>query len=73
MTVTIGVTHEADRNSKDIEIVISTTEHNKERGRPSSDKSAQSPTVSRRSALLKENPQPGTSHARKIQSTNSMG
>jgi hypothetical protein len=45
-------------------------EHYKERGRPSNDKGAQSPTVSRRSALPKKNPQLGTSHVRKIHSTN---
>jgi hypothetical protein len=62
---------ELDRNSEEIEIVIITIEHNKERGRPSNEKSVQSPVVSRRSALPKANPQPRTSHARKIHSTNS--
>jgi hypothetical protein len=62
---------EADRDSGDIETVISTTEHHKERGKPSNEKNAQSPVVSRRSALPKTNPQPGTSHTRKIQSNNS--
>jgi hypothetical protein len=36
-----------------------------------SDKNVQSPVVSRRSALPKENPQPGTSHTRKMHSNNS--
>jgi hypothetical protein len=48
--------HEADRDFEYIETVISTTEHHKERGKPSSEKKFQSPTVSRRSALPKENP-----------------
>jgi hypothetical protein len=34
------------------------------------EKIAKSPTISRMSALQKENPQPGTCHARKIHSTN---
>jgi hypothetical protein len=71
MTVTILVIKKPIENSEDIEIVISTTECHKERGRPSNDKNFQSPTISRRSALPKENPQPGTSHTRKIQSNNS--
>jgi hypothetical protein len=37
---------EADRDSGDIETVISTTEHHKERGKPSSEKNVQSPVVS---------------------------
>jgi hypothetical protein len=47
---------EADRDSGYIKIVISTTEHHKERGKPSSDKNVQSSVVSRRSSLPKENP-----------------
>jgi hypothetical protein len=62
---------EADRDSGDIETFISTTEHHKERGKYSSDKNVQSPAVSRRSALPKANPQPGTYHTRKMHSNNS--
>jgi hypothetical protein len=62
---------EADRDSDDIETIISTTEHHKERGKPSNEKNAQSPVVSRRSVLPKINPQPETSQQRKIQSNNS--
>jgi hypothetical protein len=62
---------EADRDSGDIEIVISTTEHHREIGKPSSEKNVQSPVVSRRSSLSKANPQPGTSHTIKMHSNNS--
>jgi hypothetical protein len=37
---------EVDRNPGDIETVISTTKPHKERGKPSNEKSAQSPTIS---------------------------
>jgi hypothetical protein len=44
-----------NENSGDIETIVSTTEHYKERGKPSSERSAQSPIVSHRSVLPKSN------------------
>ena len=47
---------EADKDFGDIEVVISTTEHHREIGNPSSEKNVQSPAVSRRNTLPKTNP-----------------
>jgi len=46
---------EVDKDSSDIENVITTTEHHNERGKPSNENNYQSPVVSRRNSLPKTN------------------
>jgi hypothetical protein len=61
---------EDNKDSGDIEIVISTTKNHKERGKTSNEKNSQSLVVSQRSVLPKTNPHPRTSQQIKIQSNN---
>lgn len=53
----------------DIETIVSTNEGHKQRGKPSSERNAQSPIVSHRSLFPKVNPQSTTAQQRKPQVT----
>jgi hypothetical protein len=55
----------------DIETIVSTTEHYKQRGKPSGERSSQSPVVSHRSVLPKVNSQSVASQQRKSSTNNS--
>ena len=60
-----------DKNSGDIETIVSTTEGHKQRGKPSSERNSQSPVVSHKSIFPKVNPQSTTTQPIKTLSNNS--
>jgi hypothetical protein len=62
---------EIGRNASDIETIVNNTEHHKERGKPSSEKNAQSPAISYTNVLPKVNHQPRAAQQRKTLSNNS--
>jgi hypothetical protein len=59
------------KNYGDIETIVSTTKHYKQRGRSSGERNAQSPIVSHRSVLPKINSQSTTTQQRKSSNNNS--